>query len=132
VSTTIPAEDELQNVNLADEEAVAAAKERKRKAKAAYTGYDDDEFDPERVGIKADVLGKYDDEYLGGGKNQVGGGLCFSLWCGSVIADDGCFRTGAFTRVSDWVVNLKEGGRGKSWKVTSFSTRMETRSSGRL
>jgi hypothetical protein len=69
---TISAEDELQNVNLADEEAVAAAKERKRKAKAAYTGYDDDEFDPERVGIKADVLGKYDDEYLGGGKNQVG------------------------------------------------------------
>ncbi len=64
-------EDELQNVNLADDEAVKASKDRKRKAKAAYTGYDDEEFDPDRVGAKADVLGKYDDEYMGSGKRDV-------------------------------------------------------------
>lgn len=59
-------EDELQNVNLIDDEAVKAAKERKRKAEAAYTGYDDDEFDENRIGKKADVLGKYDDEFSSG------------------------------------------------------------------
>jgi hypothetical protein len=62
--------------------------------------------------------------------------FAFLLGCGnteSLKADDGVFSNRRFkTRVSDWVVNLKEGGRGKSWKVTSFSTRMETRSSGRL
>ncbi|ORY33488.1 SART-1 protein [Naematelia encephala] len=59
-------EDELQNVNLVDDAALKAAKERKRKAEAAYTGYDDDEFDENRIGRKADVLSKYDDEYSGG------------------------------------------------------------------
>lgn len=59
-------EDELQNVNLIEDEAVKAAKERKRKAEAAYTGYDDDEFDENRIGKKADVLGKYDDEFSTG------------------------------------------------------------------
>lgn len=52
----------MQNVNLADDEAVKASKERKRKAKAVYTGYDDDEFDEGAVGKKKDVLGKYDDD----------------------------------------------------------------------
>ncbi|OCF38162.1 U4/U6.U5 tri-snRNP-associated protein 1 [Kwoniella heveanensis BCC8398] len=59
-------EDELQNVNLADDAAVKAAKERKRKAAAAYTGYDDEEFDENRIGTKAELLGKYDDEFSTG------------------------------------------------------------------
>ena len=59
-------EDELQNVNMVDDEAVKAAKERKRKAMEQYTGFDDDEFDENRIGVKADVLGKYDDEFASG------------------------------------------------------------------
>lgn len=59
-------EDELQNVNLIEDEALRAAKERKRKAKEAYTGYDDEEFDEDRIGKKADILGKYDDEFATG------------------------------------------------------------------
>lgn len=65
-------EDELQNVNIAEDEAVQASKDRKRKAKAAYTGYDDDEFDESRVGERAGVLGKYDDEYIGAGGRRDG------------------------------------------------------------
>ena len=49
-----------------DDEAVKAAKERKRKATAQYTGYDDEEFDEDRIGQKAEVLGKYDDEFSSG------------------------------------------------------------------
>lgn len=60
------AEDELQNVNIAENEAVKAAKERKRKAAAQYTGLDDEEFDEDRIGKKADVLGKYDDGFSSG------------------------------------------------------------------
>ena len=59
-------EDELQNVNMVDDEKVKAAKERKRKALQQYTGYDDEEFDESRIGQKADVLGKYDDEFTSG------------------------------------------------------------------
>jgi U4/U6.U5 tri-snRNP-associated protein 1 len=59
-------EDELQNVNIAENEAVKAAKERKRKAQAQYTGLDDEEFDEDRIGKKADVLGKYDDGFSTG------------------------------------------------------------------
>jgi U4/U6.U5 tri-snRNP-associated protein 1 len=59
-------EDELQNVNLIEDEALKAAKERKRKAQAAYTGYDDEEFDEGRIGQKADILGKYDDSFATG------------------------------------------------------------------
>lgn len=62
----IKAEDELQNVNMADNEALAAAKERKRKAQAQYTGLDDEEFDEDRIGKKADILGKYDDSFTSG------------------------------------------------------------------
>ncbi|TXT05942.1 hypothetical protein VHUM_03703 [Vanrija humicola] len=61
-------EDELQNVNIADLEADAALKERKRKAAQAYTGYDDDEFEEGRIGQKADVLSKYDEDYSSTGK----------------------------------------------------------------
>ena len=66
------AEDELQNVNLVDDEKVRAAKERKRKALEQYTGYDDDEFDESRIGRKADILGKYDDEFLTGNVKTEG------------------------------------------------------------
>lgn len=59
-------EDELQNVNMVDEEAIKAAKERKRKAQEQYTGYDDEEFEEGRIGQKADILGKYDDEFSTG------------------------------------------------------------------
>ncbi|KAK8853158.1 hypothetical protein IAR55_003859 [Kwoniella newhampshirensis] len=59
-------EDELQNVNLVDDAAVRAAKERKRKAAAQYTGYDDEEFDENRIGQRAEVLSKYDDEFSSG------------------------------------------------------------------
>ncbi|GMK59988.1 hypothetical protein CspeluHIS016_0902050 [Cutaneotrichosporon spelunceum] len=59
-------EDELQNVNLADEERHEAARERKRKAGQGYTGYDDDEFEEGRIGKKASVLAKYDGEFAGG------------------------------------------------------------------
>lgn len=58
-------EDELQNVNLVDVEKDKAVKERKRKAQAKYQGYDDDEFDENRIGKKAAVLDKYDDEFTG-------------------------------------------------------------------
>lgn len=65
-------EDELQNVNLIEDEAVKAAKERKRKAEAQYTGFDDEEFDENRIGKKADVLGKYDDDFTSGKvRNEV-------------------------------------------------------------
>lgn len=66
-------EDELQNVNIADLEADAAVKERKRKAAQAYTGYDDDEFEEGRIGQKADVLSKYDEDYSSSGKMKSEG-----------------------------------------------------------
>lgn len=56
-------EDELQNVALADREADAARAERARRAKAQYTGYDDEEFTEGRIGKKASVLAKYDDGF---------------------------------------------------------------------
>ena len=59
-------EDELQNVNMVDDAVVKAAKERKRKAQAAYTGFDDEEFDEDRIGRKAEVLSKYDDGFSTG------------------------------------------------------------------
>ncbi|ODN77678.1 hypothetical protein L202_04828 [Cryptococcus amylolentus CBS 6039] len=66
-------EDELQNVNLAEDAKIKAARERKRKAQAAYTGYDDEEFEDEgRIGERGSVLAKYDEAYADLGK---GGGL---------------------------------------------------------
>ncbi|WWC71951.1 uncharacterized protein I206_105910 [Kwoniella pini CBS 10737] len=65
-------EDELQNVNLVDDAAIRAAKERKRKAAEQYTGYDDEEFDEDRIGVKADILGKYDDEFSSGKAKSEG------------------------------------------------------------
>lgn len=51
---------------MADNEALKEAKERKRKAQAQYTGLDDEEFDEDRIGVKADILGKYDDSFTSG------------------------------------------------------------------
>ncbi|EIW72236.1 hypothetical protein TREMEDRAFT_24325 [Tremella mesenterica DSM 1558] len=65
-------EDELQNVNLMDEAKLKAAKERKRKAQAAYTGLDDEEFDEGRIGRKADILGKYDEDFESGALRTEG------------------------------------------------------------
>lgn len=65
-------EDELQNVNLVDYAADKAAKERKRKAQQAYTGYDDEEFEEGRIGKKADILGKYDGDFMGEGIKSEG------------------------------------------------------------
>lgn len=59
-------EDELQNVNMVESEALKAAKDRKRKAQEQYTGYDDDEFEEGRIGKKAEILAKYDDEFSTG------------------------------------------------------------------
>ncbi len=66
------AEDELQNVNMMDDAALKAARERKRRAQATYTGYDDEEFDESRIGQKADVLSKYDDEFSSGKSRSEG------------------------------------------------------------
>lgn len=66
ISKLTETEDELQNVNMADDEVLRAAKERKRKAQEQYNGLDDDEFDEDRIGVKAGVLGKYDDSFTSG------------------------------------------------------------------
>lgn len=57
-------EDELQNVNLVDDAALRAERERKRKAQAQYTGYDDEEFEDGRIGARPDVLAKYDEGFV--------------------------------------------------------------------
>ena len=79
-------EDELQNVNMADNEALKEAKERKRKAQAQYTGLDDEEFDEDRIGIKADILGKYDDSFTTG-KTKVEVGQAFYTTVRAIEAD---------------------------------------------
>ena len=85
-------EDELQNVNMVDDEVLRAAKERKRKAQETYTGYDDEEFDEDRIGRRADVLGKYDDSFISGkAKQEVSP---FFLRLGHPLTTQG-FRLGA-------------------------------------
>jgi hypothetical protein len=71
-------EDELQNVDLADEDRRRAGQVRKKRAKEGYTGYDDDEFgagdgsDEDMIGVKRAVLTKYDDDYEGEGLKREG------------------------------------------------------------
>ena len=62
----------MQNVNLVDDEVDKAAQDRKRKALAQYTGLDDEEFDEDRIGVKADILGKYDEEFSTGKARSEG------------------------------------------------------------
>ncbi|CAL1716230.1 unnamed protein product [Somion occarium] len=59
-------EDELQNVEMAEEERTEKNKELKIKRRD-YTGYDDEEFAPGHAGMKRAVLSKYD-EFLEGPK----------------------------------------------------------------
>ena len=67
-SWTAP-EDELQNVELAEQEKDKKNKELKIKLRD-YTGYDDEEFTPGAAGMKRAVLSKYDD-FLEGPKETV-------------------------------------------------------------
>ncbi|KAH9935252.1 SART-1 protein [Amylocystis lapponica] len=53
-------EDELQNVEIAEDEKTKKNNESKIKRRD-YTGYDDDEFAPGTEGIKRSLLAKYDD-----------------------------------------------------------------------
>lgn len=59
-------EDELQNVELAENEKTKKNNEMKIKRRD-YTGYDDDEFTPGQAGMKRSLLSKYD-EFLEGPK----------------------------------------------------------------
>lgn len=58
------AEDELQNVELAEQEANKKRLELKS-AKRVYTGYDDEEFAEGKHGTKRSVLAKYDEDIEG-------------------------------------------------------------------
>ena len=57
-------EDELQNVEMAEEERTKKMNEMKIK-KRDYTGYDDDEFTAGNEGMKRAVLAKYDEDIQG-------------------------------------------------------------------
>lgn len=63
------AEDELQNVEMAEHERTKERNELKVKNRD-YTGYDDEEFVDGREGMKRAVLSKYD-EFLEGPKESV-------------------------------------------------------------
>ena len=65
------AEDELQNVLLAEHERTEQRIELKTKNKD-YTGYDDEEFTNGREGLKRSVLSKYDED-ITGAQEQVSG-----------------------------------------------------------
>ena len=64
-----PIDDELENVELAEHERTQKNQETKIKRRD-YTGYDDDEFDPGKAGMKRSLLSKYD-EFLEGPKESV-------------------------------------------------------------
>ena len=72
------AEDELQNVEMAEHERTKERNELKVK-KRDYTGYDDEEFVDGREGMKRAVLSKYD-EFLEGPKEAVSR-LLFRFLC---------------------------------------------------
>lgn len=57
-------EDELQNVEMAEEERTRKNNELKIKRRD-YTGYDDDEFGDGKAGMKRSILAKYDDDIEG-------------------------------------------------------------------
>jgi len=63
-------EDELQNVEMAEEDRRKKNQELKIKRRD-YTGYDDEEFEPGKVGIRRGVLSKYDG-VIDGEKTTVG------------------------------------------------------------
>lgn len=57
-------EDELQNVEMAEEERTKQRNELKVK-KRDYTGYDDEEFTEGQAGIRRSILAKYDEDLEG-------------------------------------------------------------------
>jgi U4/U6.U5 tri-snRNP-associated protein 1 len=57
-------EDELQNIEMAEDERTKKNNEMKIK-KRDYTGYDDDEFVAGNEGMKRAVLAKYDEDIEG-------------------------------------------------------------------
>ena len=57
--TCVDLEDELQNVEMAEEDRRKKNQDLKIKRRD-YTGYDDEEFEPGKVGIRRGVLSKYD------------------------------------------------------------------------
>ena len=59
VLTFVDLEDELQNVEMAEEDRRKKNQELKIKH-CECTGYDDEEFEPGKVGIRRGVLSKYD------------------------------------------------------------------------
>ncbi|KAJ1308060.1 hypothetical protein OPQ81_002126 [Rhizoctonia solani] len=62
-------EDELQNIDMAEEEKDKKRHELKTKRRD-YTGYDDDEFLPGQAGMKRSVLSKYDEDIEGPKQGQ--------------------------------------------------------------
>ena len=68
--TCVGIEDELQNVEMAEEDRRKKNQELKIKRRD-YTGYDDEEFEPGKAGIRRGVLSKYDTT-IDGEKAAVG------------------------------------------------------------
>lgn len=66
----VDSEDELQNVEMAEDDRRKKDQELKIKRRD-YTGYDDEEFEPGKVGIRRGVLSKYD-TVIDGEKTMVG------------------------------------------------------------
>lgn len=62
--TRVIPEDELQNVEMAEEERRQKNQDLKIKRRD-YTGYDDDEFTEGSLGMKQSILAKYDEELEG-------------------------------------------------------------------
>ena len=62
-------DDELENVELAEDERNQKNQDLKIKRRD-YTGYDDDEFEAGKAGMKRSLLSKYD-EFLEGPKETV-------------------------------------------------------------
>lgn len=58
------AEDELQNVEMAEDEKTKKRNELKTK-KRDYSGYDDEEFAEGQAGLRRSILSKYDEELEG-------------------------------------------------------------------
>jgi len=66
----VNSEDELQNVEMAEEDRRKKNQGLKIKRRD-YTGYDDEEFEPGKVGIRRGVLSKYD-TVIDGERTTVG------------------------------------------------------------
>lgn len=101
------AEDELQNVEMAEEERRKKNQDLKIK-KRDYTGYDDDEFAPGNEGMKRAVLAKYDED-IDGIKEIVRNSVIYSRHAlsESYVQD---FRLGASVVAKQSAPAVKEKG----------------------